>query len=295
MIERISRRITFHPVIQAALDEGGYIAGGAGRALYLRKDMRDYLQVDGKHEKELTTTVGNMTFSFPHTTRPAGDIDIFFPSREKYNAAHERLSKMLSEKGLATALSVTFHVHLAEDKRALPNPAYKYTHNTPIQLVKCVHGKPEDMISNFDIVNCSVAITRDGFVVDDMVKRLEDRSALKIRRADSTQLFKRVMKYMIHRDIAHVDDTTRDMISEWLLCYVSGEFAGPTAQLSAKPSETWLESALKMGVLNRDHLAYLVGRPEFNAKITEADESLMSGYRVIGARNVINDLIGKSS
>ena len=135
MIDRISKRITFHPVIQAALDEGGYIAGGAGRALYLRKDMRDYLQVDGKHEKELTTTVGNMTFSFPYTMRPAGDIDIFFPSREKYNAAHERLSKMLSEKGLATALSVTFHVHLAEDKRALPNPAYKYTHNTPIQLV----------------------------------------------------------------------------------------------------------------------------------------------------------------
>jgi hypothetical protein len=295
MIERFSKRMLFHPVIQTALDEGGYIAGGAARALYLRKNIRDYLQVDGQHEKELVTAVGNMTFSFPHRTRPAGDIDIFFPTAEKYSAAHHRLTNMLGEKGLATALSVTFHVHLVEDKRALQNPAHKYTHSTPIQLVKCVHGKPEDMISNFDIVNCSVAITRDGFVVDDMVKRLEDRSALKIRRADSTQLFKRVMKYMLHRDIAHVDDTTRDMISEWLLRYVSGEFAGPTAQLSAKPSETWLETALKMGVLNRDHLVYLVGRPEFNGKITEVDESMMSGYRVIGARNIINDLIGKSS
>ena len=293
MIERISKRITFHPVIQAALDEGGYIAGGAARALYLRKDMRDYLQVDGKYESGVSTTVGNMSFSFPHRTRPAGDIDIFFPSSEKYSAAHERLSKMLREKGLATALSVTFHVLLAEDKHAL-SPAHKYTHNTPIQLIKCVHGKPEDMISSFDIVNCAVAITRDGFVVDDMVKRLEDRSALKIRRADSTQLFKRVMKYMMYRDIAHVDDTTRDMISEWLLCYVSGSFEGPSAQLSAKPSEKWLETALKMGVMDRDHLVYLVGRPEFNSKITEVEESMMSGYRVIGARNVINDLIGKS-
>jgi len=293
MIERISKRITFHPVIQAALDEGGYIAGGAARALYLRKDMRDYLQVDGRTKNGLPTTVGNMTFSFPHTTRPAGDIDIFFPSAEKYSAAHDRLSKMLKEKGLATALSVTFHAHLSEDKHAL-DASYMYAHNTPIQLIKCVHGKPEDMISSFDIVNCSVAITRDGFVVDDMVKRLEDRSVLKIRRADSTQLFKRVMKYMMYRDITHVDDTTRDMISEWLLCYVSGSFEGPSAQLSAKPSEKWLETALKTGVMDRDHLVYLVGRPEFNGKITEVEESMLSGYRVIGSRNVINDLIGKS-
>lgn len=294
MIEKISKRITFHPVIQAALDEGGYIAGGAARALYLRKNMRDYLQVDGQYSAETRTTVGSMAFSFPHKTRTAGDIDIFFPNSECFKAAHSRLIAMQDEKGLGTALSVTYHIKLVDDKRELINPLYKYTHSTPIQLVRCIFGKPEDMISNFDIVNCSVAITRDGFIVDDMVKRLEDRSALKIRRADSTQLFKRVMKYMLHRDIAHVDDTTRDMISEWLLCYVSGAFWGPASQLSAKPSESWLEMALKMGVMDRDHLVYLVGRPEFNAKLTEADESLMSGYRVIGTRNVINDLIGKT-
>ena len=296
MIERISKRITFHPVIQAALDEGGYIAGGAARALYLRKDLRDYLQVDGKHERELTTTVGNMSFSFPHRTRPAGDIDIFFPTAEKYSAAHHRLTNMLREKGLATALSVTFHVRLAEDKRSLLNPANKYTHNTPIQLVKCVHGKPEDMISNFDIVNCSAAITQDGFVVDDSLARLEDRRVLKIRRADSTQLFKRVMKYMQFRDLMYMDDTTADMIAEWLMCYVSNSFTGPTEDLSAKPCEQWLEQALKMGMLDRNHLTYLVGRPEFNKSVYEAEDpnAGRSSYRVIGTRNVINDLIGKS-
>ena len=294
MIEKISKRITFHPVIQAALDEGGYIAGGAARALYLRKNMRDYLQTDGQHSANLVTTVGNMAFSFPHRTRPAGDIDIFFPSSECYKAAHSRLIAMQGEKGLGTALSVTYHISLVDDKRELINQSDKYTHSTPIQLVRCVYGKPEDMISNFDIVNCSVAITREGIIADDLVKRLEDRSALKIRRADSTQLFKRVMKYMLHRDIAHVDDTTRDMITEWLICYISDGFTGPASQLSAKPSETWLEAALKLGVLDRDHLAYLIGRAEFNAKITEQDENTMSGYRVIGSRNVINDLIGKT-
>jgi len=296
MIERIAKRITFHPVLQAALDEGGYIAGGAARVLFTRKNMREYLQL-GQHDTERveTVTVGNMTFSFPYRQKPAGDIDVFFPSLSAFEAASSRIRDMAGFVGMNTALSRTYHVDMTSSEAPLGLGKIPNT-STSVQLVKCIFGRPEDMISNFDIVNCSAAVTRDGFVVDDAVARLEDRRVLKIRRADSTQLFRRVMKYIQFRDLMYLDDTTADMISEWLMCYVSGSFSGPTEGLSAKPSEQWLEDALKMGMMDRNHLTYLVGRPEFNKSVYEAEDPLAgrSSYRVIGTRNVINDLIGKT-
>ena len=291
MIERVSKRMSFHPVVQAALEEGGYIAGGAARVLFTRKNMREYLQI-GKYDTERveTVTVGNFTYSFPFRQKPTGDIDIFFLSETAFKTASSRIEDMTSLRGTNTALSKTYHVDLTSSDVKANNSS------SSVQLVKCIFGKPEDMISNFDIVNCSAAITQDGFVVDDSLARLEDRRVLKIRRADSTQLFKRVMKYMQFRDLMYMDDTTADMIAEWLMCYVSNSFTGPTEDLSAKPCEQWLEQALKMGMLDRNHLTYLVGRPEFNKSVYEAEDpnAGRSSYRVIGTRNVINDLIGKS-
>ena len=291
MIERIIKRMSFHPVVQAALEEGGYIAGGAARVLFTRKNMREYLQI-GKYDTERveTVTVGNFTYSFPFRQKPAGDIDIFFPNETAFKTASSRIEDMTSLRGTNTALSKTYHVDMTSSDVKANNTS------SSVQLVKCIFGKPEDMISNFDIVNCSAAITQDGFVVDDSLARLEDRRVLKIRRADSTQLFKRVMKYMQFRDLMYMDDTTADMIAEWLMCYVSNSFTGPTEDLSAKPCEQWLEQALKMGMLDRNHLTYLVGRPEFNKSVYEAEDpnAGRSSYRVIGTRNVINDLIGKS-
>jgi hypothetical protein len=152
------------------------------------------------------------------------------------------------------------------------------------------------MISNFDIVNSSVAITHDTVLQDPQFSALESRRVIKIRRADATQLFKRVVKYMMHRDLLYVDDTTRDMMTEWMIRYVGENFGGPTARLSAKPGEMNLINALRLGALDKTHLAFLVGRPEFNYPIYVKDSTdIMGGYSAVGKRNVINDIIGKTS
>jgi hypothetical protein len=155
-----------------------------------------------------------------------------------------------------------------------------------------VFGQPEDMISNFDFVNCSIAVNSQGFYYDSMVSDLEDRATLKIRRADSTQLLKRIMKYMHFRGLTGVDDSTREMITEWILCYISDDFEGPMAKLTSKPNIRMLENSIKMGVMDKGHLTYLVNRPEFDSQIVTHD-SATDTYSVIGRANQVNDLISK--
>jgi hypothetical protein len=101
---------------------------------------------------------------------------------------------------------------------------------------------------------------------------------------------------MMHRDLQYVDDSTRDMMTEWMIRYVGENFDGPTASLSAKPGEMNIIDALKIGALDKTHLAFLVGRPEFNRPIyVKGSSDSMSGYSAVGTRNVINDIIGKTS
>jgi hypothetical protein len=296
MIERTSKRVTFMPAVQACIDEGGYVAGGAARALVLRKNMQEYFQIGGSRPKSNPVTVDGMTFDFPHRPAPAGDIDVFFPTTQSLLAARQRLTKM-GHRCLQSSLSYTYTIELNRQNQPvgfLPLPTFP--DHISLQLIKCIVGGPEDMISNFDIVNSSVAITRDAILQDSQFSALESRRVIKIRRADSTQLFKRVVKYMMHRDLQYVDDSTRDMMTEWMIRYVGENFDGPTASLSAKPGEMNIIDALKIGALDKTHLAFLVGRPEFNRPIyVKGSSDSMSGYSAVGTRNVINDIIGKTS
>jgi hypothetical protein len=296
MIERTSKRITFMPAVQACIDEGGYVAGGAARALVLRKNMQEYFQVGGFRPKSNPVTVDGMTFDFPHRPAPAGDIDVFFPTTQSLLAARQRLTKM-GHRCLQSSLSFTYTIELNRQNQPVGFPPLPTSSDhISLQLIKCIVGGPEDMISNFDIVNASVAITRDAILQDSQFSALESRRVIKIRRADSTQLFKRVVKYMMHRDLQYVDDSTRDMMTEWMIRYVGENFDGPTASLSAKPGEMNIIDALKIGALDKTHLAFLVGRPEFNRPIyVKGSSDSMSGYSAVGTRNVINDIIGKTS
>jgi hypothetical protein len=76
-----------------------------------------------------------------------------------------------------------------------------------------------------------------------------------------------------------------------MIRYVSQNFDGPTSGLSATPGEMNLVDALRIGALDKDHLAYLVGRPEFTRPLYQRESE--QGYRLVGKRNVINDIIGK--
>jgi len=284
MIARARHDITFHPVIQICLEEGGYVAGGAARALFLRKNMQEYFQIGAHGPTKTLVDLGGLHINVPIKKQPAGDIDVFFPDSKKYDAALKRIKGLdFKNSSYSTSLSHTFHVHMLLSSGVKEAVA--------VQLIQCVFGDPVDMISNFDFVNCAIAVNATGFIYDDMIPALEGRSTLKINRCDSTQLFKRIMKYVLLRDLTRVDETTREKITEWLLRYLSNDFLGPMASLSSKPPPVMLEKAIQSGIMDKQHLIYLVNRPEFNTPVfTYSPED---GYKKIGNRHQINDLIGK--
>jgi hypothetical protein len=284
MIETSNHRITFHPAVRICIEEGGFVAGGAARALFLRNNMQDYFQI-GDHGPKMTETDwgGGFKIKFPARVKPAGDIDVFFPDEGKYKAALQRIKLAEYESSYSSNMSSTFHVPMMTSQGLRETVA--------LQLIHCVFGSPVDMISNFDLVNCSVAITEKGFVYDSLVPSLESRHVLKLRRSDSTTLIKRISKYILFRDIERVDDDTRDMITDWLLRYISNDFSGPLANNSSKLNAKQLECVISAGVMDRNHLVYLVNRPEFDVPIVVSDAD--GGYRIVGKTNRIHDLIGK--
>lgn len=284
MIAKARHNITFHPAIQVCLEEGGYVAGGAARALFLRKNMQEYFQIGDHGPTKTLVDLGGLHINVPMKKQPAGDIDIFFPDAKKHDTALKRINSLdLKNASYSTSFSHTFHVPM------LLSPGVKDL--VSVQLIQCVFGEPVDMISNFDFINCSVAVNTTGFIYDDLIPELESRSTLKINRCDSTQLFKRIMKYILIRDLSRVDETSREKITEWLLRYLSNDFQGPMASLSSKPPASMIEKAIQSGIMDKNHLIYLVNRPEFNTPIfTYTPED---GYKQIGNRHQISDLIGK--
>ena len=292
MIERERKSFTFSPFVTMCLQEGGYVAGGAARALFLRKDMQDYFQIGRCGPVATSHPISDEARLTLRTRRkPSGDVDIFFRTREQYDAAVERASqKKLGEVEMYNSdLSKTYNVRMRP-----PSPSGVTAEHDliAVQLIHCIFGPPEDMISGFDIVNSSIAVDADGFIYDSALRDLEDKATLKIQKGDATKLLARVSKYMTYRDLTNLDDSTHDMISEWLLRYLSKDFVGPTAHLIGRPSEDLLRSLMSHGVMERTHLVYLLNREEFTKNIMGGDPE--DGYSIIGKRDLITDLIGTS-
>jgi hypothetical protein len=287
MIERETKTIQFSPFVAMCMQEGGYVAGGAARALFLRKNMEDYFQIGEHGPKETAFDIDtNMRVSFPIRSKTAGDVDVFFHSRAQFDAAVGRAkAERLAGELYSSALSKSFSVKAGKQSQTADN-------NITVQLIHCIFGPPEDMISGFDIVNSSVAVDQKGFIYDTEFLELEKSSTLKIRRGDATQLLRRVAKYMSYRGLTSLDDSTHDVITGWMLRYVSGDFVGPTSHLAGRPAEGLLGLLMKQGVVERDHLIYLLNRPEFIKNVIGSEGD---GYKIIGRRDQISDLIGKSA
>jgi hypothetical protein len=64
------------------------------------------------------------------------------------------------------------------------------------------------------------------------------------------------------------------------------------AKLASKPNIRMLENSIKMGVMDKGHLTYLVTRAEFDSQIATHD-SATGTYNIIGRSNQVNDLISK--
>ena len=200
-----------HPIINKALSSGGFIAGGFGRTILNNTAaLHEYLTRD----------------------RPSpGDIDIFFPSVDKYRLACEFASEYCKTRhrefdiAFSAAPSLTnfcTNVFLPESElfpQSTPDNRQfaRSLSNIKIQLVNVFHGDPETVLNTFDIENCKVAITANKIIYSSEIEALENGKTLKVSQNTSPLLPARIQKYIYARGLRNIHWKSGEKMRDWIL------------------------------------------------------------------------------
>jgi len=199
-------------VVEAALDAGGFVAGGCPRYVTETIDhMGGYDEIDA------------------NAYRQFGDCDLFFPNEESYRVAHQDLLSrrgrvQLSlkadaqnrEESITTNERGIFAINLQANEIDLKGKTL------PFQLIKCAFGDLQSTLARFDILNSMIGFFRENGKMRTLRARgwLENErsNTLNVLVWDSPLSFYRIQKYiqkygyerLAHMGISH-DRLMKDM------------------------------------------------------------------------------------
>ena len=187
--------LEFNKHFQTIIKEfGGIFAGGTAHAMFHGKRMRDHL---GDHS--------------------SSDLDIYFRSKEEY----ENAVKFISEK------TKNLTVEVEKSITGLCHNVYLCESSVKIQLVGCLFGSPEEIITSFDFKNLEVCYFWD--VKSLKYKCLSSKNAidskyLDIRHTRSPFLMHRVYKYIMYRGFLGITANSRKHITDWIIKASTGHY-----------------------------------------------------------------------
>jgi hypothetical protein len=124
-----------------------------------------------------------------------GDVDVFFNSSEDARAGIPKSARR-SLAGFAKDLQGKTKVQFVDDP-GLIRPTI------------------EETLSNFDIVNCRVAMNHQSVVVSDDWQDIEDKKLLRIGRNDTPFLASRILKYLNYRGLDGLTDDSYEQLTGW--------------------------------------------------------------------------------
>jgi hypothetical protein len=221
------------PGIARALDAGGWICGGFVRHLLLDLPIADYF--------------------FPKEGGRPGDVDIFFSNQDDAN----RAAGVAALKGNGCDCIQTSWGGFAKEMTARFNRRSVIIQfvNHPDKLKPTV----EETLDRFDFLNCKVAISREGLVIAEGWREVEDMHLLKICDSSSPFLGSRILKYLTHKGLNELTEDSQPLVTEWLLSASLKRFEGSeTKHLSG------LEFAIKTlhanGHVKREDLLFFIGK-----------------------------------
>lgn len=168
------------PVIDEALDKGGWLCGGYARQLMLDHPANEYFKPTTKRDEYV----------------PTGDVDIFFNNVEDArNVIPKGAAKSMA--GFAKEIRNFVKVQLVDDP----------------DLIK---PTIQETLESFDIVNCRVAINHRYVVVADDWREIESKRLLRIGRNDTPFLGGRLLKYLKHRGLEGLTEDSYESLTGWL-------------------------------------------------------------------------------
>jgi hypothetical protein len=212
------------PVIDEALDKGGWLCGGFARQLLLDQPMKEYFRPPDVVDQ-----------------RPPGDVDIFFNSASDAAAVIDRKGARRSMAGFAKELHDHVKIQLVDDP-GLIKPTI------------------EETLSSFDLVNCRVAINHRHVIVADDWREIEDKRLIRIGRNDTPFLGGRLMKYLKHRGLEGLTEDLYEAMTGWL-AHAGNNFSegGWTTQhlLGVRHS---VKKLRERGLVRREDLIFFIGK-----------------------------------
>lgn len=204
-IQDLSRLLSISAV-EKGLAHGGWIAGGAVRALLCGNSLSDY-------------------FSYGEA-RHSGDIDIFFPSPVSANEAIASLCNKYTSRSYGGNATQINDALVSDDIRATVTVQY-------VDNQDYCNSEVETALQRFDFVNCMVAFDGRSIIMPKGWRELEETKLLKIHNTHSPYLASRIKKYVKYRGYAGISPESRENFSDWLVRSLSvsnfSTFGRPTA------------------------------------------------------------------
>lgn len=229
------KKIMCNPLIDTALSNSGYLAGGFVRSALKGDDIMNYLMPPYLKNNE--------------EARP-GDIDIFFEREDGVAECNSYVIEQIAQndniKNHRSIGGFAIEEYIRGSEISNEHKGSKFK----VQLVdhKQTCGKPMlESLGNFDFTNCAVAMTKDKIFIPRGWREIEDDNLLDVVSSESPFLGSRILKYFYHRGFSKLTERSRETILEWTVRSLHGKFEGYD-----KSHTAGIESNLKAMANNAD-------------------------------------------
>lgn len=212
------------PVIDEALDKGGWLCGGYARQLMLDQPTNEYFRPTTKRDEYV----------------PTGDVDIFFNSVEDaQNVIPKGAAKSLA--GFAKEIRNFVKVQFVDDP-GLIKPTIQET------------------LESFDIVNCRVAINHRHVVIADDWHEIEGQRLLRIGHSSTPFLGGRLLKYLTHRGLVGLTDDSYEKLTGWLAHAANDFREGSWEKRHLIGADGYVKKLRAKGLVRREDLLFFIGK-----------------------------------
>lgn len=204
-------------LLQFALDNGAYIAGGFARQTlvnlqYVEKSL--VLPYDRKnHVRKMTRRYLGTDQKPPETVTPwamgnKGDIDLFFERQ----ADMERFREGLFKQRRVRALSATPEPIIIVTSMPDIFTELSVNRNARVQWVEKWIGPIAEILNGFDIFNAAVAFNGEHFIYPEGWEQLEELKMLHVFNWTSTSIVNRITKWFWKHHFSKLSPATADTL-----------------------------------------------------------------------------------
>lgn len=256
---------------QLVKDYGAIIAGGASNALMRGTSIKKY-----------------------QLEHASSDIDLYFRTEKEYSRAvsfaegHKDCRLEKSPTGLCH--NIYFNCH---------------TYVNKIQLVGCVFGSPEEIVSTFDFKNLEVCCYFDSDNYNLLyTENAKNRKDLIIRHSRSPFLMHRIYKYIKYRGFSGVSKESREHITNWIVKASSGYYYEntdrcPAIYVDLLNNKNFISIMKNKDIVSDQDLVYMIGKIK-EVIFEEVDIITAQGYHTkdfypTGKKDLIIEEIKKRS